>query len=223
MKKSFLAVAAVLALTACGTARQPAEKHTPGAQQQQQVPPQFLFTQDIQGAQQVGKGNTGYRFVLLVPGTTQPAAKQPFVLSHSSVKLPFANNQTENIYQGVTDERGMTPVFVFEGPVQQEGFVLLPKVGNGPVGGWVNLTNGQRQPLVGTPYSMAVCDKSPYLFSALTNNKGQSVYVAASGKEVKVNLLPFSNDQAVRAKQLADACPPTAKRAVPAKKAVKKR
>ena len=222
MKKSFLAVAAVLTLTACGTTKQPAEKQAPRAQQQQQIPPQFVFTQEVQGAQQVGKGNTGYRFVLLVPGTTQPAAKQPFVLSHSSIKLPFANNKTENIYRGVTDERGMTPVFVFEGQVPQEGFLLLPQVGKGPVGGWVNLSNEQRQPLVGAPYSMAVCEKSPYLFSALTNNRGQSAYVAVSNKNVKVELLPFSNDQTVRAKQLADACQPAAK-AAPAKKAVKKR
>ena len=87
MKKSFLAVAAVLALTACGTAKKPEQQQASGAQQQQQqVPPQFVFTKDVQGAQQVGTGTTGYRFVLLVPGTTQPAAKQPFVLSHSSVK-----------------------------------------------------------------------------------------------------------------------------------------
>ena len=116
MKKSFLAVAAVLALTACGTAKKPEQQQASRAQQQQ-VPPQFVFTKDVQGAQQVGTGTTGYRFVLLVPGTTQPAAKQPFVLSHSSVKLPFATDKTENLYHGVTDERGMTPVFVFNGEV----------------------------------------------------------------------------------------------------------
>ena len=222
MKKSFLAVAAVLALTACGTAKKPEQQQASRAQQQQQVPPQFVFTKDVQGAQQVGTGTTGYRFVLLVPGTTQPAANQPFVLSHSSVKLPFATDKTENLDHGVTDERGMTPVFVFNGEVAQEGFVLLPQVGQGKVGGWLNLSNDQRQPLAGVPYSMAVCEKSPYMFSAVTNNIGQTAYVAVSNKNVKIELLPFSNDEAVRNKQLTDVCPPAAK-AAPAKKAVKKR
>ncbi len=209
MKKVLLALAATASLAACNSTK-PEQKTAPQAKQQ--VLPPFVFTKDVQGAQQVGKGKVGYRFILLQPNSNQIAANQPFALTYAGGKLPFVTDGT-NVYRGVTDARGMTPVFVFEGNVNQQGFVLLPRVGEGNTGGFVTLSNNQKEARRGMPYSMAVCGSKPYLFSNVTNSVGQTAYVAFN-KGTKVQLLPYTNDEAQRKQQLAQVCPPAAQKAV---------
>ncbi|MDO4642076.1 MAG: hypothetical protein Q4A84_10345 [Neisseria sp.] len=206
MKKSALILTAALLLAACNSTKQPPKPATPqpaAPQQPQSIPP-FGFMKDVQGAQQVGKGNTGYRFVLFEPNTTRMAANKPFVLAHRAGRLPFANG-ADGMYFGTTDANGLTPVFVFESPVPEDGFILLERIGRGNSGTWLNLNDNGR-PLSGVAYTLNVCAAKPYQYHGVTNTRGQTVYVAAD-KGTKMHITPYTNDAAAQQATLARLCP----------------
>lgn len=219
MKKSAIfLVSTSIALAACGTGKVPEADGRAAAAQQPKIIPPFVFTQDTQGARQVGKGTVGYRFVLLEPNSNRVAANKPFVLAHSAGKLPFANAE-EGVYFGTTDARGMTPVFVFETAVPENGFVLLERVGNGKNGTWLNLADNGT-PLIGMAYTLNVCEKKPYQYHGITNTHGQTVYVAAK-KGTEMRIMPYNNDPAAQQASLKQACQ-TVKSTARSKKAPKR-
>ncbi|MGB4881763.1 MAG: hypothetical protein WBO82_01820 [Neisseria sp.] len=216
MIKKITSLTAVCLLAACSTAK---TEPQPTAQAEQPLP-SFVFVKDVAGAKTVGKGSIGYRFVLLQPNTNRPAVNTPFAISHAAGKLPFAN--VKNTYHGITDERGMTPLFAFEQAVPEQGWVLVPRVGEGMEGGWVTLSNPQQQLLVGIPYSIAVCGAKPYWVHGKTNSIGQTAHVAYSGQAQSM-LYPYSADPAVQQTRL-QACPApkAAAKSKPNKKSTKK-
>lgn len=170
---------------------------------QPQILPPFGFMKDAQGAQQVGQGKVGYRFILLEPNTAVMAANKPFMLAHRSGNLPFANG-SDGVYLGVTDAKGMTPLFLFETQVPEEGFVVLERIGKGNSGTWLNLSDNGK-PLIGVPYTLNVCDAKPYQYHGVTNTRGQTVYIAAD-KGTLVYISPYTEDEADRKAVLANYC-----------------
>lgn len=64
-------------------------------------------------APQVGSGPHRYQFVLRDTVSAAPAALRPFALSHTAFDLPFVAAE-KDVYQGITDAQGRTPVFAFE-------------------------------------------------------------------------------------------------------------
>lgn len=206
MKKGVLSLAIILVLAACGNTKQPQPTVQQPAvvPQQQQIIPPFGFMKDIQGAQQVGKGNIGYRFVLFEPNTARIAANKPFVLAHRTDKLPFANG-ADGVYYGTTDASGLTPVFAFENPIAENGFVLLERIGRGNSGTWLNL-NRNGSALIGATYTLNVCSAKPYQYHGVTNTRGQTVYVAAD-KGTKIHITPYTNNVVEQQAVLARLCP----------------
>ncbi len=212
MIKKLAAVAALALLGACSSAK----TDTPAAQSASQPLPPFLFVQEVAGAEIVGQGQLGYRFALLQPNGNRLAENTPFALTHSSVKVPGSN--AKNVYQGITNERGLTPVFAFAQGVPEEGWILLPRVGEGANGLWFTLSSPQQQLLSGVPYSIAVCAAQAYWVHGQSNSRGQTAYIATA-VETPLRLYPYSDDAAVQQERLKT-CPPL--KAEPKGKAARK-
>lgn len=204
MKKMIPMLAAVWVLGACSSPKAPNQEVAGKTDIKPQPVLPFAFVKDAQGAEQIGKGKVGYRFALLEPNTRRSAVSKPFALAHRSGKLPFANT-ADGIYFGKTDDRGLTPVFLFENAVAESDFVLVERVGKGKNGGWLTLSNNG-QPMVGVPYTLNICAKrQPYQYHGVTNTLGQTVYVAEA-KGTKVHITPFTNDAAAQKATLARLC-----------------
>ncbi|WP_107688588.1 hypothetical protein [Neisseria wadsworthii] len=202
MVKKIAAICGVVwLLGACGNVQR--EQITVQGAQPQILPP-FGFMKDAQGAQQVGQGKVGYRFILLEPNTAVMAANKPFMLAHRGGNLPFANG-SDGVYLGVTDAKGITPLFLFETQVPEDGFVLLERIGKGNSGAWLDLTDNGR-PLIGVRYTLNVCDEQPYQYQGVTNTRGQTVYVAAD-KGTNVHISAYREDEAAQKAALAHYCP----------------
>ena len=224
MLKKFAVLVAAGLLAACSNTSAPASKDAkPQTAANPQPLPPFVFVKDIEGAPRVGKGTLGYRFVLLEPNTNRLAANTPFAISHTQVKLPFAG--ADNVYRGMTDARGMTPLFVVEQALPEAGWILVPRAGEGTQGQWLTLANPQQQPMAGWLYSIAVCGAKPYWVHGQTNVLGQTAYVAHA-ESTKLVLYPYSADAAVQQTRLK-ACPApqtaTKAKSVKPKAAAKKR
>lgn len=130
-------------------------------------------------ATQVGTGAYRYQFVLRDTVSTAPAALRPFALSHAQFDLPFVREQ-KDVYQGITDARGRTPVFAFEQIPPAQGWVLLERFGSGPYGERMRLQAGDGEGIGRMAYQMVVCGKTPRLYRGVTTAQGDTAYVATS-------------------------------------------
>ncbi|MET4617727.1 hypothetical protein ABIA71_003315 [Stenotrophomonas sp. 2619] len=138
-------------------------------------------------AAQVGSGPHHYQFVLRDTVSGDPAALRPFALSHTAFDLPFVAAE-KDVYQGITDAQGRTPVFAFEQAPPAQGWVLLERFGSGPYGERMQLKAGDGEGVGAMAYELVVCGKTPRLYRGVTTAEGDTAYVATSAI---VNLLLF--------------------------------
>lgn len=138
-------------------------------------------------APQVGSGPYRYQFVLRDTVSTAPAALRPFALSHTAFDLPFVAAE-KDVYQGITDAQGRTPVFAFEQAPPAQGWVLLERFGSGPYGERMQLLAGDGEGVGAMAYELVVCGKTPRLYRGVTTAEGDTGYAATSAI---VNLLLF--------------------------------
>ncbi|MDY0955519.1 hypothetical protein SOM22_13155 [Stenotrophomonas rhizophila] len=138
-------------------------------------------------APQVGSGPHRYQFVLRDTVSAAPAAVRPFALSHTAFDLPFVAAE-KDVYQGITDAQGRTPVFAFEQAPPAQGWVLLERFGSGPNGERMRLQAGDGEGIGAMAYELVVCGKTPRLYRGVTTADGDTAYVATSAI---VNLLLF--------------------------------
>ena len=138
-------------------------------------------------AAQVGSGPHRYQFVLRDTVSGAPAALRPFALSHTAFDLPFVAAE-KDVYQGITDAHGRTPVFAFEQAPPAQGWVLLERFGSGPYGERMQLKAGDGEGVGAMAYELVVCGKTPRLYRGVTTAEGDTAYVATSAI---VNLLLF--------------------------------
>lgn len=138
-------------------------------------------------APQVGSGPYRYQFVLRDTVSTAPAALRPFALSHTAFDLPFVAAE-KDVYQGITDAQGHTPVFAFEQAPPAQGWVLLERFGSGPYGERMQLLAGDGEGVGAMAYELVVCGKTPRLYRGVTTAEGDTGYAATSAI---VNLLLF--------------------------------
>ena len=138
-------------------------------------------------ALQVGSGPHRYQFVLRDTVSAAPAALRPFALSHTAFDLPFVAAE-KDVYQGITDAQGRTPVFAFEQAPPAQGWVLLERFGSGPYGERMRLQAGDGEGIGAMAYELVVCGKTPRLYRGVTTADGDTAYVATSAI---VNLLLF--------------------------------
>lgn len=132
-------------------------------------------------APQVGSGPYRYQFVLRDTLGDAPAGLHPFALSHTDFDLPFVREE-KDVYQGITDAQGRTPVFAFESAPPATGWVLLERFGSGPYGERMRLRGGGDDDtgIAGMPYQIVVCGRTPRLYRGVSNRQGETAYVAAS-------------------------------------------
>lgn len=132
-------------------------------------------------APQVGSGPHRYQFVLRDTLGDAPAALHPFALSHTDFDLPFVREE-KDVYQGVTDAQGRTPVFAFESAPPAAGWVLLERFGSGPYGERMRLrgSGDDDTGIAGMPYQIVVCGRTPRIYRGVSNRQGDTAYVAAS-------------------------------------------
>ncbi|WP_448133102.1 hypothetical protein [Stenotrophomonas rhizophila] len=138
-------------------------------------------------APQVGSGPHGYQFVLRDTVSAAPAALRPFALSHTAFDLPFVAAE-KDVYQGITDAQGRTPVFAFDQAPPAQGWVLLERFGSGPYGERMRLQAGDGEGVGAMAYELVVCGKTPRLYRGVTTADGDTAYTATSAI---VNLLLF--------------------------------
>lgn len=138
-------------------------------------------------APQVGSGPHRYQFVLRDTVSAAPAALRPFALSHTAFDLPFVAAE-KDVYQGITDAQGRTPVFAFEQAPPAQGWVLLERFGSGPYGERMRLQAGDGEGVGAMAYELVVCGKTPRLYRGVTTADGDTAYTATSAI---VNLLLF--------------------------------
>lgn len=136
---------------------------------------------------QVGSGPHRYQFVLRDTVSAAPAALRPFALSHTAFDLPFVAAE-KDVYQGITDAQGRTPVFAFEQAPPAQGWVLLERFGSGPNGERMRLQAGDGEGIGAMAYELVVCGKTPRLYRGVTTADGDTAYVATSAI---VNLLLY--------------------------------
>ncbi|MCF7751532.1 hypothetical protein KQ945_12280 [Bacillus subtilis subsp. subtilis] len=164
-------IALATALGVCPAAPAAADDATPSTPPEQIVP--------VRGSAQVGSGPHRYQFVLRDTVSAAPAALRPFALSHSAFDLPFVKAQ-KDVYQGMTDAQGRTPVFAFERAPPAQGWVLLERFGSGPYGERMRLQAGDGEGIGAMAYELVVCGKTPRLYRGVTNAHGDTAYVATS-------------------------------------------
>ena len=138
-------------------------------------------------APQVGSGPHRYQFVLRDTVSAAPAAVRPFALSHTAFDLPFVAAE-KDVYQGITDAQGRTPVFAFEQAPPAQGWVLLERFGSGPYGERMRLQASDGEGVGAMAYELVVCGKTPRLYRGVTTAEGDTAYAATSAI---VNLLLF--------------------------------
>jgi len=169
----YRAIAMIVLLGACPpwvAAAAPAQRETLAAAEQVEPDPQ---------APQVGTGPHRVQFVLHDTVSAAPAAMRPFALSHTAFDLPFVREE-KDVYQGITDARGRTPVFAFEQAPPAAGWVLLERFGSGPFGERMRLHGGGDHAVAAMPYEVVVCGQTPRLYRGVSNARGETAYVATS-------------------------------------------
>lgn len=174
-----LLLAALLSLGA-PVAASAAPAEATGSPQVEQIPPD-------PHAPQVGSGPHRYQFVLRDTVSAAPAALRPFALSHTAFDLPFVAAE-KDVYQGITDAQGRTPVFAFDQAPPAQGWVLLERFGSGPYGERMRLQAGDGEGVGAMAYELVVCGKTPRLYRGVTTADGDTAYTATSAI---VNLLLF--------------------------------
>ena len=151
------------------------------------TPPQVEQIAPDPHAVQVGSGPTPLPVRAARYGQRPPAALRPFGLSHTAFDLPFVAAE-KDVYQGITDAQGRTPVFAFEQAPPAQGWVLLERFGSGPYGERMQLKAGDGEGVGAMAYELVVCGKTPRLYRGVTTAEGDTAYVATSAI---VNLLLF--------------------------------
>lgn len=142
------------------------------------VPPEVI--DDRREAEFIGRGEIQYRFLLRDPQTGLPAAHRPFALSNAVWLLPFANDGEAQVYQGMTDAQGRTPVFRMEGPVDPATWQLRERFGTGgPYSTQLRVTAADSgAPIAGFGYVLAACDTPATAHAGVTDANGYLAYAA---------------------------------------------
>lgn len=136
----------------------------------------------------VGAGIYHYRLVLMDADTGNPAVQRPFALSNSSVDLPFVLEE-KDVYQGVTDEAGQTPVIALDVKVEASDWFLRERFGSGPYGEQFHMINDDYpEAVVGRPYTVVLCTEQPRYFSGYTDEHGYTAYTATQEPNVRMSL-----------------------------------
>jgi len=145
----------------------------------------------------VGRGRYHYRLTLVdAEGNIEP--KTPFALSLPHRVLPFVAEQ-KNVWRGITDARGRTPVFALPFRLRERDVFLRGRIGDGPNGEQFWIGSDAKHPAVDQPYRLVVCTTPPTQYIGHTDARGYTVY-AASVTPVRLHLYEADEDLVARAK-----------------------
>lgn len=140
----------------------------------------------------IGHGTHTYQFRLL--GIQEGVqANTPFALSLKiqNERLAFVKDK-KNVYQGVTDKNGMTPIFHTLKHYDADAWFIRPRFGQGPNGEDFHLTNESTgEALAGFPYTILMCEKKPKMYTGFTDENGFTAY---SASKKPVNLFIYEGD-----------------------------
>jgi hypothetical protein len=106
-------------------------------------------------------------------------ANTPFALSLEKGDLTFVHEQ-KKVWRGMTDADGRTPVFALTSPVPAEAIFLRPRIGDGPVGEQMRLTDPAGGPLAHTAYRLVLCTDPPQDYAGISDERGYTAYSASS-------------------------------------------
>jgi hypothetical protein len=173
--------ALAIALASCSAA-------FPGLAQEAPSPPEAIEA-PAEATPAIGSGP--YRYQLTLRGQGGEAqARMPFALSLNKGVLPFVA-EDKNVWRGVTDDDGRTPVFALPDRIDPKDVFLRPRFGDGPMGEQMRfVSQGDDQPLV-IPYRLVLCTKPPQQFVGMSDGDGFTAYAASS---TSARLLAYALD-----------------------------
>lgn len=134
-----------------------------------------------QNAEVIGSGPYRYRFVLYDRAHGEPAPLRPFALSNRLHRLPFVTD-AKQVFRGVTNAEGLTPVFAFPHPIEEDSWLLRERFGDGPYGEQFRYTHGDDERRFGVPYvayKIVVCGLVARLYRGISDDNGHTGYVAS--------------------------------------------
>lgn len=136
-----------------------------------------------------GAARFAYRFTLINPETGNPWPNRPFRLFAKRHDLP-SRQPSANIFHGVTDAQGKTPIFRMERRIPDTGWVLMERIGDGAFGKSFLLTSSGRRskPLRAYRYAVVVCATPKTVYKGYTSASGDTAYVT-SDKPARIVLL----------------------------------
>ncbi|WP_312237716.1 hypothetical protein [Stenotrophomonas sp.] len=191
-----LGIAVLLLVSACQTRPTPPAVGTPDA------PDMAESLAPDASSPVIGQGRHRVQFLLRDTITQEPAAHRPFALSHADVDLPFVTEE-KDVYQGITDAQGRTPVIALERAAPAHGWMLLERFGSGPFGERMRVVGaGGTREFPGVAYEVVVCSSVPQLYRGVTNAMGDTAYFASAGQatlHVSVMAYDGSDAQALKA------------------------
>jgi hypothetical protein len=127
-----------------------------------------------------GAGPYAYRFTLVHPETGKPWPNQPFRLFSKRHDLP-SRQPSPAVYHGVTDAAGMTPIFRMRQMIDDAGWDITERVGEGAFGTSFTLKRAGRRaaPLPGYRYAMVLCSDPAIVYIGTSNARGNTAYLAS--------------------------------------------
>ncbi len=152
---------------------------------------------DFDDAQVIGNGPYRYRFVLHRSPHGGPATSHPFALSNRLHQLPFVTD-AKQVFRGVTDAQGRTPVFAFPHPIETDSWLLRECFGDGPFGEQFRFSHADGTRRFGVPYipyRIVVCGPVARMYRGISDGNGHTGYVA-SAKPNQAFLFELADEEA---------------------------
>lgn len=143
-----------------------------------------------------GSGTHRYQFTLVDP-FSRVAVDTQFALSlHGNRDLPFVHDQ-KDVWRGVTDGRGQTPVFALPFSIKLADVFLRGRLGDGPYGEQFQVRDSDNSLVPLYPYRLIICTNPPEYMVGLTDAGGNTFY-GASQRRVPILLVAADLDLAKR-------------------------
>lgn len=145
----------------------------------------------------IGSGPYRYRFVLHDSPQGKPAPLRPFALSNRRHHLPFVSD-AKQVFRGMTDAEGFTPVFAFTQPIEEDSWLLRERFGDGPHGEQFRFSHTDGKRRFGIPYvhyKIVVCEPVARLHRGISDGNGHTGYVA-SASPIQAFLFQLGDEEA---------------------------
>jgi len=140
----------------------------------------------------IGQGAYTYQFRLVgIQEGMRPNTDFALSLDIENERLEFVKDE-KSVFQGKTDQNGLTPVFHTSKPYDATKWFIRPRFGEGAMGESFHLIDNKNgEPAAGFPYTILMCETTPKMYTGFTDENGFTAY-SASKEVIQLHLYQYN-------------------------------